>query len=145
MLDVRCVWRPESYAVRSVRRVLPVLLVLIAAAPEAALAGQWYRCVYTGTTRDACCCPAEARDETPRSELKRTPCCDVLRNEPAAVVARSESRADLADHAPAGMPMALASAAVATRAPRCAPIELRATAPPGARDPVYIRHASLLL
>ncbi len=140
-----CVWQAKRHDVRSVRRVLPVLLVLIAAAPEAALAGQWYRCTYTGKTRDACCCPAEARDEVPRSELKRSPCCDLLSNEPTAVVARSESRAELPDHAPAGMPVALASVAVMTRAARSAPIELRATAPPGARDPVYIRHASLLL
>ena len=127
------------------RRVLPVLLVLVAAVPEAALAGQWYRCTYTGKTREACCCPAEARDEVSQSELKRSPCCDVLRNEPTVVVARSESRADLGDHAVIGVPIALSADVVVPREARSAPVELRATAPPGARDPIYIRHASLLL
>lgn len=138
-------WRHRRYAVGSVRRVLPVLLVLVAAAPEAALAGQWYRCAYTGKTRDTCCCPAQARDEAPRSQLERPPCCDLLRNEPTAVVARSESRADLRDQAPAGLPVALPAAPFETPEARRAPVERRATAPPGAPDPIYLRHASLLL
>jgi len=120
------------------------LLVLVAAVPDAALAGQWYRCAYTGKTRDTCCCPAEARDDVPRSELKRKPCCDLLRNEPSVVAARTESRAEL--HSQPG-PVAVAPADVVpvVRQVRGAPIEQRATAPPRARDPIYLRHASLLL
>ena len=133
------------YAVGSVRRVVPFLLVLVAAVPEAALAGQWYRCTYTGKTRDTCCCPAEARDEAPRSELKRSPCCDVLRNEPTAVVARTESRGDLRNHATVGLAIASSADVVTLREVGRAPTDLRATAPPGARDPIYIRYASLLL
>ena len=138
-------WRRQRYAVGNVRRVVPLLLVLVAAVPEAALAGQWYRCSYTGKTGDSCCCPAEARDEAPRSELKRSPCCDLLRNEPAVVVARTESRAELPDHAPVGLPVALAATMVVAREAPCVVVELRATAPPGSRDPIYLRHASLLL
>lgn len=137
-------WRRRSYAVGTVRRVVPFLLVLLAAVPEAALAGQWYRCTYTGKTSDACCCPAEARDEVPRSELKRSPCCDLLRNEPSVVTATTESRAELRSQ-PTPVPDALADMVPVARDLRTGPIEQRATAPPRARDPIYIRHASLLL
>lgn len=144
MLAVRCMWRPQRYAVRTVRRVVPILLVLLAAVPEAALAGQWYRCTYTGKTRDTCCCPAEARDQAPRSELRRKPCCDLLRNEPTAVPARTESLAELRGQ-PGPVAVALADVVPVVRQVRGAPIEQRATAPPRARDPIYLRYASLLL
>jgi len=144
LLDLRCMWRRQRYAVRTVRRVVPFLLVLLAAVPEAALAGQWYRCTYTGKTRDTCCCPAEAGDEAPRSELKRKPCCEVLRNEPSVVAGRTESRAELRSQ-PGPVAVAPADVVPVVREVRCAPVEQRATAPPRARDPIYLRHASLLL
>lgn len=129
---------------KGVRRVVPFLLVLLAAAPDAALAGQWFRCTYTGKTRDTCCCPAEARDDAPRSALKRSPCCDLIRNEPNAVVARTESRAEL-DRQPQSVAVVRADLVPVVREAGGATIEQRATAPPGIRDPIYIRHASLLL
>jgi len=144
LLEMHCMWRRRQYAVGTMRRVVPSLLVLLAAAPQAALAGQWYRCTFTGETRDTCCCPAEARDDAPRSEVKRSPCCDLLRNEPSVVTARAESGAELGS-LPGPVAVILADVVPAVRDLRAAPIEQRATAPPRARDPIYIRHASLLL
>lgn len=129
------------------RRVVPLLLVLVAAVPDAALAGQWYRCTFTGTTRDTCCCPEKSGDgETPRPELKRASCCQVLRNQPTAVAARTESRAELCNHA-AQIHLMAAPADVDTivRDPSPVAIDQRATAPPAAREPLYLRHAALLL
>lgn len=144
LLELRCMCRRRHYAVGTVRRVVPFLLVLLAAAPQAALAGQWYRCAYTGKTRDTCCCPAKAKDDAPRSEVKRKPCCDLLRNEPSVVTARTESPAEVRSQ-PAPVAVAPADVVPVARDLGAAPIEQRATAPPRARDPIYIRHASLLL
>jgi hypothetical protein len=41
-----------------VRRVVLILFVLVLT-PSIATAS-WYRCAYDGTTRSACCCPADA-------------------------------------------------------------------------------------
>lgn len=129
------------------RRVVPFLLVLVAAVPDAALAGQWYRCTFTGTTRDTCCCPEKAvENDVPRSEVKRASCCDVLRNAPTALAARTEARAELRDDA-AQLQLVVAPADVIAVVREQSPVAIdqRATAPPAPRDPLYIHHASLLL
>jgi hypothetical protein len=123
------------------------LLVLLAAAPEAALAGQWYRCRYSGETRTACCCGDAVHRESgpPRSEVKRASCCDVLRNEPRVVTARAESRSDLcAPMQELGVALAPTLIIDVERRVARAPAE-RATAPPRPSGPLYIRHSSLLL
>jgi hypothetical protein len=130
-----------------VRRVVPFLLVLVAAVPDAALAGQWYRCTYTGTTRDTCCCPDEGkRSESPQPGIQRADCCDLLRNQPTTRPARVEARADLSDRAaPALVALPPRVALDDTASGRSAPLDQRATAPPRPREPVYILHAALLL
>jgi hypothetical protein len=132
---------------RIVRRVVPFLLVLVAAVPDAALAGQWYRCTYTGATRDTCCCPDEGkRSESAQPGIQRADCCDLLRNQPTTTPARVEARADLSDRAaPALVALPARVALLATAEERAAPRDRRATAPPPPREPVYIRHAALLL
>lgn len=129
-----------------VKRVVPVLLLLLTALPQAALAGQWYRCRYSGETRTTCCCgAAEKPDEVAGAEVRRTSCCDLVRNHPQAVNAQVESRREV--RVPLG-PLALHPApahALVAAAPahELWPIE-RATAPPQP-VPAYLRHSSLLL
>jgi hypothetical protein len=129
-----------------VRRVIPLLLALLAAVPQAAFAGKWYRCRYTGETRDACCCPQKKQAEPPaQAQVTRAECCDVLRRDPHVVSARSDAGREL--RAALVLP-ALAPAAL--HAPTSsgdlvqAPAE-RATAPPRILQPLYLRHSSLLL
>lgn len=130
---------------KQVRRVVPVLLVLLTAAPQAALAGQWYRCRYSGKTRKSCCCGEKAQSDPPRqAEVKRSSCCDVLRNHPRVVNARTEAGAERVGPATllAVRPVP-AHALVLVRGYELDPIQ-RATAPPPAA-PAYIRHSALLL
>lgn len=76
--------------------MVPLLLVLLTLVPQAVLAGEWYRCRFSGVTRSDCCCSErEHRTEPPERELRGTSCCDVLRNDPSSVSARNESRAAL--------------------------------------------------
>jgi hypothetical protein len=128
-----------------VRRVVPLLLVLLTAAPQAALAGQWYRCRYSGVTRKSCCCGEKAQREPPRqAEVRRSSCCDVLRNHPRVVNARAEASAERVTPAmPRAVHPVAAHALVLVRGYELDPIE-RATAPPPA-TPAYIRHSALLL
>ena len=129
-----------------------LLLVLLNAVPQAALAGQWFRCRHDGETRSTCCCGnAAPEDGAARGpELRRTPCCDVLRNEPAAMTARPETRGDVrvatATGQAAGLPASPASIDALSAAARmaCGPAP-RATAPPGIGQPLYLSHSSLLL
>jgi hypothetical protein len=133
----------------SVRRVLSALVVLAILAPQAALAGEWVFCRYAQVTRDSCCCPVRGdgerrvdREDAPGPELRPSPCCDVVRGEPRYDVARVE---------PTARPTSIT--VVAAIEPIAPPPEARvaavagwATAPPSVRpDPIYLRHASLLL
>lgn len=127
-----------------VRRVIPVVLVLVTLLPQGVLAAAWHQCGEARILRSSCCCPADkAASEEPRSELRRAPCCDELTRVPRADTGRVEtpgSRASVSLHlaVPARTSMAAASAVKAAPLPA-----LRATAPPP--DPIYLRNASLLL
>lgn len=132
------------------RRIIPLLLVLLIAVPQAAFAGEWFRCRYDGETRSSCCCREGEHEESgsPSAEMRRTPCCDVLRNEPLAMSARAEGRGDI------GLAMASTQAAVAPRSIDDAIVvaaevswmlAARATAPPRLGQPLYLSHSSLLL
>ncbi len=131
----------------SVRRVVPFLLALLAAVPQAAFAGQWYRCRYTGETRGTCCCPKQALQECEAApaQVTRADCCDVFRRDPSVVSARSESRSELRVTV-AQVEVALAPVHVAHLATGLtqAPAQ-RATAPPVRVEPLYIQHSSFLL
>jgi len=132
-----------------VRRLVPLLLVLVTAAPQAAFAGEWFRCRYDGETRATCCCADRAEDAcgAPRAEMRRAACCDVLRTEPTAMSARPEARGD-ARLGTALAQAALAPASIAAVAPAAreswAPASPRA-APPGLGRAIYLSHSSLLL
>jgi hypothetical protein len=121
--------------------------MLLSAVPEAALAGQWYRCKLTGKTRETSCChkTAAAEREAPRAEVTRTPCCDLVRNEPRAVTARTESRTELRAPIPYADVALVAAISIETPSSYArVPFE-RATAPPPPGGPIYIRHSSFLL
>lgn len=62
-----------------VRRSLVLLLLIAALAPTSAMASEWIRCRADGEARNACCCPADDRDEDPArpAELTAASCCDV--------------------------------------------------------------------
>jgi hypothetical protein len=129
-----------------VRRVIPVLLVLVTLLPQGVLAAAWHQCGATLVLRSSCCCPAEkaSKDAAPPSELRRAPCCDELTRVPRADTARVESSASRAAgslhlEVPALEPIAAAPSVAGSPAPA-----LRATAPPPP-DPIYLRNASLLL
>jgi hypothetical protein len=129
----------------SVRRLVPLVLALLAAVPQAAFAGQWYRCRYTGETRSSCCCgePSEQDERTPT--VARADCCDLLRTLPTAMTARPEAgRAELAPLAPVGLAAALPQLGLQAPGLTRAPLA-RATAPPPRAAPLYLRNASLLL
>ena len=123
------------------RRVVPLLLVLLAAVPQAAFAGQWYRCRYTGKTQTTSCCPERER---PADTVSRADCCELRRTDPSALDALAPRDAELV----------VPSVAVAAASPPLidlgmpepvrAPIT-RATAPPGPGAPVYLVFSSLLL
>lgn len=131
------------------RRIVPLLLILLTAVPQAAFAGEWFRCRYDGETRSTCCCGEGEHKETgaPSAEMRRTPCCDVLRNEPRAMSARAEGRGDVrpttastqAAIAPRSIDVVIVAADVSW-APAA-----RATAPPGPGQPLYLSNSSLLL
>ena len=117
--------------------------------PQAALAGTWYVCGQDRIARQSCCCPSEtpsperARPTAP--EIRRAACCDVLSRGPREQVARVELASV---RVPAPTPFAtpahaatLPDRALAVAAEPAA----RATAPPAPPEPIYLRHASLLL
>lgn len=120
-------------------------MVLVTLVPQAALAGDWYRCG-DRKVRASCCCPgASKRSEAPSApaKLQRSLCCDLIRNEPRSLQARTE---------PSGSRPAAPDliAVVAPLQPICtsratSPVPAaRATAPPGP-EPLYLAHAALLL
>jgi hypothetical protein len=127
-----------------VRRVIPVVLVLVTLLPQGVLAAAWHQCGEARVLRSSCCCPADkAASEQPRSELRRAPCCDELTRVPRADTGRVEmpgSRAPGSLHMAVPARTSIAAASAVTAAPLPA---LRATAPPP--DPIYLRNASLLL
>lgn len=127
-----------------VRRVIPVVLVLVTLLPQGVLAAAWHQCGEARILRSSCCCPADkAASEEPRSELRRAPCCDELTRVPRADTGRVEtpgSRASVSLHLAVPARTSIAAASAVTAAPVPA---LRATAPPP--DPIYLRNASLLL
>lgn len=128
------------------QRVIPLVLALLAAVPEAAFAGRWYRCRYTGETSTSCCCRKEpASCEPVQAQATRADCCDLLRRDPTAITARTGSRTELGAAAIAVAPVP-APAPIAELAPGLVrePAE-RATAPPRVVEPLYLRHSSLLL
>jgi hypothetical protein len=127
-----------------VRRVFPLAVVLLCAVPQAAFAGQWYRCRYTGETRTTCCCQKQ-QHECDQARVSRADCCDLLHQDPSVVSARTEPRTDLQVWFRA---VAVVSPAVVAEEPTPSgarvPFE-RATAPPLHVQPLYIRHSSFLL
>ncbi len=130
---------------RLVRRVIPVVLVLVTLLPQGVLAAAWHQCGAARVLRSNCCCPADkaATEAPPRSELRRAPCCDELTRVPRADTGRVEtpgSRASVSLHLAVPARTSIAAAAAVAAAPVPA---LRATAPPP--DPIYLRNASLLL
>jgi hypothetical protein len=132
-----------------VRRIVPIVLVLLTAAPQAALAGEWFRCRYTGETRPACCCGERAQESSgpEQPELRRSSCCEVLHNEPRAESACAEIRGELrASIVPVAVVPALAGliAAGIASGHRISPND-REAAPPGRSQPLYLTLSSLLL
>jgi hypothetical protein len=120
-----------------------VLAILL---PQAALAGEWYRCRGDSRVRQSCCCPPASECEARReaAELRRTACCDLLRVEPRALQARTEPTSSRT-HAP--VPLALPSrpADLGAGEARVLGLAARAAAPPLRSQPLFLRHASLLL
>ena len=114
--------------------------------PQAALAGEWYRCRGDSRVRQSCCCPPASRGEARREapELRRTACCDLLRVEPQALQARTEPTSS---RAYALAPLALPSWPADSGAgeARVLALAARAAAPPLRSEPLFLRHASLLL
>ena len=122
------------------------MLVLLAAVPQAAFAGQWYRCRYTGETRTSCCCTKAPPDSDPaQPQMTGADCCDSFRSDPAAMTARTEPPAELRVAA-VHLAVATVPAHVVDLAAGIvqSPLE-RATAPPLRDEPLYLRHSSLLL
>jgi hypothetical protein len=129
----------------SVRRLVPLVLAILAAVPQAAFAGQWYRCRYTGETRSSCCCGESSQEDERTPTVARADCCDLIRTLPTAVSARAEaSRTELAPLAPVAPAAALLHLGLQAPGLTRAPIA-RATAPPPRAAPLYLRNASLLL
>jgi hypothetical protein len=147
----RCAAPAWRYSGRDVRRAAPVFLVLVMLLPQAALASAWYQCHHDRAVRHRCCCPQPAREGTDARpvgpELRRADCCDVIMRQAREQVAHAEwtpssrVRAQLLVALPAPLP-ALAAVGPGVAAPAPA---VRATAPPAPPDPIYLRHASLLL
>lgn len=131
------------------RRIIPLLLVLLIAAPQAAFAGDWFRCRYDGETRSSCCCRSGEHEESgsPGAEVRRTQCCDVLRNELLVVSARAEGRGDI-DLVTASTREAVAPSSVdeivVVAEGSWVPVA-RATAPPRLGQRLYLSHSALLL
>jgi hypothetical protein len=131
-----------------VRRAIPLLLVLAVLLPQAALAGEWYRCRADSRLRESCCCPAAAQQGQlggATAELHRTPCCTLLRVEPRALQARTEPTSGSRASAPAPVALPASPSAIPARDSRVLAMAARATAPPRGLEPLYLRHASLLL
>jgi hypothetical protein len=127
--------------------VVPLLLVLVTLLPQGALAAAWHQCGEQRVLRASCCCPdgEDAQQKPPQSELRRALCCDLMSRAPGGVTARLEPRAASRLSGPLlALPAVAATAPVATGTESPAPA-LRATAPPAPPDPIYLRHASLLL
>jgi len=125
------------------RRVVPLVLALVAAIPQAAFAGQWYRCRYTGETRSSCCCADRAQTNDGACAVSRADCCELRRTDPSTVTALGQRSGELLiPSAPvAVLPPPLALGALQpVRAPTA-----RATAPPERGAPVYLLLSSLLL
>jgi len=122
------------------RRVVPLLLALVAAVPQAAFAGQWYRCRYTGKTHATSCC---AEREQPADTVSRADCCELRRTEPGTLAALGPRDGEIVV-----LPVAILAVApqldLGAPEPVRAPIA-RATAPPGPGAPVYLVFSSLLL
>ena len=131
------------------RRLVPIVLVLLTAAPQAALAGDWFRCRYTGETRPTCCCGGSAHTSSgpAEPEVRRTTCCELLHNEPRADSASAEALGEL--RAPIGqfavLPVAACSIAAGVAGSHSSsPTELRLP-PLGRGQPLYLALSSLLL
>jgi hypothetical protein len=137
----------DGYAAPEVRRSAPIVLVLVMLLPQAAQASAWYQC-RSGLgmmSRASCCCPGAhgGEGEQPvQPELRRAACCDLVTSEPRPHSARVESTFTSRTEAPllVALPAPPAPEVVETSA-RALPA--RATAPPP--EPIYLRHASLLL
>lgn len=123
------------------RRVIPLVLALVAAIPQAAFAGQWYRCRYTGETRSTCCCSDRA--QPPAGTVSRADCCDLLRTPPTTIDARAERGGELVVQ-PAAVAVIPPRVDLAALEPVRAPIA-RATAPPERSTPLYLLVSSLIL
>lgn len=134
------------------RRAAPLFLVLVMLLPQVALASAWYQCRHDRVVRHSCCCPAASRERSPESrpaapELRRASCCDILTSQTREGVARAELAPSSRVRAPLLLAVIAASPATVASSPGIgspAPT-MRATAPPAPPDPIYLRHASLLL
>jgi hypothetical protein len=128
-----------------VRRSAPIVLVLVMLLPQAAQASAWYQCRSGMIARASCCCPGQHGGEAEHSqqpELRRAACCDLVTSEPRAHSARVESTFSSRAHAPVLVALPEPPAPEVVEASQRA-LPARATAPPP--DPIYLRHASLLL
>jgi len=127
------------------RRVIPILLVLVVLVPSVAHASALYRCAMDGETRTSCCCPKKAKHhETSDSntELRASCCCKVTQLKAAESSVRAAPPMSL-DMAPAVVPVAITISSI--EAPvRIARVELPGS-PRGPPEPLFVRHCSLLL
>jgi hypothetical protein len=113
--------------------------------PQAAQASAWYQCRSGMMARANCCCPGQhggQGEQSQQPELRRPACCDLVTSEPRAHSARVESNFGSRAEAPVLVALPAPPAPQVVEAGSRA-LPARATAPPP--DPIYLRHASLLL
>ncbi len=125
------------------RRVIPLLLALVAAIPQAAFAGQSYRCRYTGQTHATSCCPESGPARDVDARVSRAECCELLRTDPSTLDALGPRDGETVIPSLA-IPAIAPQLDLGAPAPARSPIA-RATAPPEPRDPAYLLFSSLLL
>jgi hypothetical protein len=128
---------------KRMRRVVPLVLALVAAIPQAAFAGQWYRCRYTGETRSSCCCTDRGQASDGAAAVSRADCCELRRTDPSTIDALGQQGGEIV--VPSVM-VAVVPPRLDLGAPHPARTPIaRATAPPERGAPVYLLVSSLLL
>jgi len=137
-----------SYDVGQVRRIVVLLLAMVALGPSVAEASTWYRCAHDDVIRAACCCSAPAQaphHATPASGTSvRAACCCRI----STIAARASS---VRGAPPAVIQVTSAIAVTVTPEPppAAAPTQITAighpSGPRGPPDPLFVRYCSLLL
>jgi len=128
---------------KRMRRLVPLVLALVAAVPQAAFAGQWYRCRYTGETRSTCCCAERDQPSEGSRTVSRADCCELRRTDPTSIDALGQRAGEL-DLPSSSVALVPPPLELGAPEPVRAPIA-RATAPPEPGEPVYLLLSSLLL